>query len=391
MKPFATNAIPNRVGWLDNLKVALTVLVIFHHAGQPYGPTGGFWQYVNSIDGSWSWLGAFFAVNAAFFMGLFFLIAGYVLPAAYRKHGWRDFLVGKLLRLGVPLIIGLLILIPAGMYLYYSRYSGNPPLDYPAYFFRIFLGIGGAPEGFVSPVGYPELNFGHLWFIEHLLIYSLIFLTLQRLFNRKTGIAWEPSPMGILPVLTLGLVTAIFTWLIRIRYPIDRWIGFLGFIQMEPAHWPQYFLFFTLGVLMGERNRLEFFKTRHGWICLALGLAMAAVVWLRALWPGLVFDGVYRIWPVYESFLAAFLSFGLITLFRETFTRETPFFRFLARHAYTVYIIHVPVLLTLQVLFDRVPTGGAACKFLVTGTLTTVLCWPIAWALVKLPGVRKVL
>ena len=31
----------NRLYYLDNLKVFLTVLVIFHHAGQAYGNGGG--------------------------------------------------------------------------------------------------------------------------------------------------------------------------------------------------------------------------------------------------------------------------------------------------------------------------------------------------------------
>ena len=36
--------INNRLLYLDNLKVCLTVLVIFHHAGQAYGD-GGDWAY----------------------------------------------------------------------------------------------------------------------------------------------------------------------------------------------------------------------------------------------------------------------------------------------------------------------------------------------------------
>ena len=35
----------NRLLYLDNLKVCLTVLVIFHHAGQAYGD-GGDWAYL---------------------------------------------------------------------------------------------------------------------------------------------------------------------------------------------------------------------------------------------------------------------------------------------------------------------------------------------------------
>ncbi len=36
-----------RLLYLDNLKVCLTVLVIFHHAGQAYGD-GGDWAYTPS-------------------------------------------------------------------------------------------------------------------------------------------------------------------------------------------------------------------------------------------------------------------------------------------------------------------------------------------------------
>ena len=36
-----------RLLYLDNLKVCLTVLVIFHHAGQAYGDGGG-WAYTPS-------------------------------------------------------------------------------------------------------------------------------------------------------------------------------------------------------------------------------------------------------------------------------------------------------------------------------------------------------
>ena len=63
-----------RLLYLDNLKVCLTVLVIFHHAGQAYGDGGG-WAYTPSNPAEvMPWIWHFFSVNAAFFMGLFFLI-----------------------------------------------------------------------------------------------------------------------------------------------------------------------------------------------------------------------------------------------------------------------------------------------------------------------------
>lgn len=63
-----------RLIWIDNLRVALIIMVVAHHAGQAYGPTGGVWPIVDAQHAAI--LGPFFAVNAAFGMGGFFLLAG---------------------------------------------------------------------------------------------------------------------------------------------------------------------------------------------------------------------------------------------------------------------------------------------------------------------------
>ncbi len=86
-----------RLLYLDNLKVCLTVLVIFHHAGQAYGDGGG-WAYTPSNPAEvMPWIWHFFSVNAAFFMGLFFLISGYFIPASYDKQGASVFVQKKLM------------------------------------------------------------------------------------------------------------------------------------------------------------------------------------------------------------------------------------------------------------------------------------------------------
>src|SRR5215510_8083832 len=92
-----------RLDYLDALKVALTVLVIAHHAGQPYGPTGGRWPVFD--DQRAGILGPFFAVNAAFFMGLFFLISAYLLPASFDRKRAPAFLKERFMRLGIPFVV----------------------------------------------------------------------------------------------------------------------------------------------------------------------------------------------------------------------------------------------------------------------------------------------
>ena len=59
----------SRLNYLDNLKVFLTALVIFHHAGQAYG-NGGEWAYQPSNPAEFlPWIWHFFSTNASFFMG----------------------------------------------------------------------------------------------------------------------------------------------------------------------------------------------------------------------------------------------------------------------------------------------------------------------------------
>ena len=81
-------SVKQRLDYLDNLKVALTCLVVAHHAGQPYGGSGGFW-YFQPQNGPQIELGRFFAVNAGFFMSLFFLISAYFLPSSLSKKGGK--------------------------------------------------------------------------------------------------------------------------------------------------------------------------------------------------------------------------------------------------------------------------------------------------------------
>ena len=104
-----------RLLYLDNLKVCLTVLLIFHHAGQAYG-NGGAWAYHPSNPAEFMpWIWHFFSVNAAFFMGLFFLISGYFVPTSFDKQGAKVFVKKKLIRLGIPLLLmGGLIAVLSG-------------------------------------------------------------------------------------------------------------------------------------------------------------------------------------------------------------------------------------------------------------------------------------
>ncbi len=198
-----------RLLYLDNLKACLTVLVIFHHAGQAYGD-GGAWAYTPSNPAEvMPWIWHFFSVNAAFFMGLFFLISGYFVPASYDKQGASVFVQKKLIRLGIPLLVmgGLL-----------SVLSG-------------------------------KLEIGHMWYIESLLVFCLIYALIRLICKPIDGkCSSKPTIIGL---LIFGSVMGIGSYFIRQVSPQDHWIWPFGIIPlpMEPAHYLQYVMMFVIGII----------------------------------------------------------------------------------------------------------------------------------------------
>jgi fucose 4-O-acetylase-like acetyltransferase len=88
------------------------VLVIFHHTAITYGAPGGwFWTELKpSGTPSSMALALFVTINQAYFMGFFFLLAGYFTPASLERKGYLHFICDRFLRLGLPLLaFGLLL------------------------------------------------------------------------------------------------------------------------------------------------------------------------------------------------------------------------------------------------------------------------------------------
>ncbi|HEX9373014.1 MAG TPA: acyltransferase, partial [Roseiflexaceae bacterium] len=223
-----------RLAYVDNLRVLLAALVVAHHAGQAYGPTGGDWPLFNPTRAAI--LGPFFAVNASFFMGLFFLIAGYFVPAAYDRKGALGFLADRLVRLGVPLLfVSLALLLPFAYATQGHEQAFGPFLA--AYLRR------------------PEV--GHMWFAGHLLVYACGYAVWRRLADRRAPAVPQPGAAPghrALAAYALGLAAA--TFVVRVAFPVDRWVYPAPFIRVEPAHLPQYLSLFMIGSVAYRRDWL---------------------------------------------------------------------------------------------------------------------------------------
>jgi glucan biosynthesis protein C len=365
-----------RLVFIDALRVAAIVFVIIHHAAQAYGPTGGFWPVHDRAQSDW--FTPFYTANAAFGMGLMFLLAGYFVPPSYDQKGARRFLKGRWLRIGIPLVSLVLLLHLPVVYML----AGMPA---PLQFFE------GLYERGWQPI------YLHLWFVAHLLLYCFAYTALRQISGlfevapRKVPLA---SHAGIASFI---VALALITWLVRIWYPIDKWVPFLWIMPAEPAHLPQYVAFFAAGVIAYRGDWFRGMPMAAGLIWLAVGgiasggiyVAYAFGPWseLMAIGGGGLPSLIRSSW---ETVIAVGLSVGLIVAFRELFDRSYRLLERTVAASFGAYILHPAIVVALQSLMTNVLLVAFA-KFTVVSLLGTVAAFAVAHVAGRVPGIRAVL
>ena len=361
-----------RLAFLDHLRVVLTALVLFHHTAITYGATGGWYLHeVLPSDAPQSIaLSLFCGVNQAYFMGMFFLIAGYFTPAALARRGAAGFLAERALRLGLPLLVYGFVLGPF-TYALAQTARGKPLLD--TWWALTSRGI--------------FLN-GPLWFAQALLIFSAAWVLWRRLRPAAALPTDAPLPRSR-TLLAAALGTGAVALLIRQWVPTgDEVFG------LQLGYFASYILLFVVGCVAAAPRWLERVDGRlaRPWLivaALALPALPAAVVLGGALGAATGVAGglslpaiVYAFW---EPLVAWGIILGLLWQFRLRWNDATPASLWLARRAYAVYVIHPPLLVALALML-----GGWAAAPLV-GAAGCVVCWLLADLVLRLPRVQQVL
>ena len=116
------------------------------------------------------------------------------------------------------------------------------------------------------------------------------------------------------------------------------------------------------------------------------GLAIGNYVRQDGAWN----DFVWQWFGIYESMMCVFISFGLLWLFRDKVNMSNKTLSWLSAQSYGAYIVHLPLMIGVQNVFDGV-WMGAFGKFVFVGVVTTVLSFALTWLLRLLPGVKRVL
>ena len=372
-----------RIAYIDNVRTALIILVLVHHVGQAYGPTGGWWAYQEPERARI--LGIFFTVNRSFFMSLFFFLSGYFMPGAYDKKGPVKFIVDRFKRFGIPLLVFFLAIIPMMHYCYFLNFRHYGYIGFFEYYKNFWFGLGIKPADWSGPA-WPELNFAQLWFVEHLLIYACFYALWRLIRKGPTGREMNAPLPKAWQIVAFSLIIMIITALVRIPYPIDKWIGLLGFIQVAFADVPRDLGWFILGVIAYRKNWLDRFPAKSGYIWLGTGISLSLLysilAWFK-LFP-------YEIYVLWETFLCTGLCIGFCILFREKLNCSNRLTVEMVLCTYGVYLFHVPILVFFQYMFANIQAGPLV-KFGCVSILAIVVTFSFTAILRRLPLAREII
>ncbi|WP_066305002.1 acyltransferase family protein [Bacillus sp. FJAT-29814] len=160
------------IDWLRNLGILL--LFPFHSAR-----VFDYWDpfYVKSAELSWG-LSWFIAVTSYWFMPLLFWLAGSASWYALERRSNRQYMKDRVNRLLIPLIVGVLFIVPPQGYFARLNHNGEGGnyFSFLKTFFTDFSDLSGY-FGTFTPA--------HLWFILYLFVLSLAALPIFSFFRKR--------------------------------------------------------------------------------------------------------------------------------------------------------------------------------------------------------------
>ena len=367
--------------YIDRLRSVMTALVILHHTAITYGAIGGwFWREVPPSGSlSSTLLVLFCTTNQAYFMGFFFLLAGYFTPGTLERKGYSRFIGDRFLRLGLPLLAFGLILGPLTAALVtFAQGDGFWPTIQSLWNRRHFIN-------------------GPLWFAQALLIFSLVYCTWRALFGSSlTASERSPRPLPSRMAWILS-ATGVGCAALAIRQLVPTGVNIFG---LQLGYFASYVFLFAIGIAAWRYDwlrQLDWKNARSAilgfliaWPVLPLAIAIAKAT--HASGPS-NFSGGIDWEAILYAFWEPFVAWGLIALcllvFRERMNQPSALWTWLNRRAYAVYIVHPPVLVGIALLLHGWQ-APSLYKFGLTGFAACAVSWLVADPLTRLPGIRRV-
>ncbi|WP_286270480.1 acyltransferase family protein [Thalassotalea hakodatensis] len=346
---------PNRLDYLDAARALALLLGIFFHASLSFMPMFIGWAV---MDISTSNIVAIFVmINHSFRMELFFLIAGFFSHMTLQKKGMKAFISSRLIRIGLPLVVGWFLLRPmlvSGWVMGAESMRGDVNV------------LNGLSQGIAS---FKELPNGfligtHLWFLYYLLLIPALVLVVCSMVSLNDKVKHTLS----------ASMDHVVTWLCRssfapflVMLPIASCLWFMSHWGMDTPdkslipNWPVLFIytgFFSFGWLMNRQRQplADFATITWGKVFLCLLASILSV--LLTNYQSQLGHPDYLLLKIGFTLSYALMMWTLVSLFIglcfRFFNRLNHTMRYLADASYWLYLIHLPIVIWLQIAFAEV-------------------------------------
>lgn len=339
---------------LDWLRVIAIVLLLYFHTAMIFVADWG-WHIKNPET-------SHLLLELNYFLRLFrmpvlFLISGIGTSFALRFRSSGEYLRERGKRLLVPLIFGMLVIVPPQIY--FERIAqGTSFASYLDFYPTVFT-LRPYPQG--------NLSWHHLWFVFYLFLYSVAALPLFLRLRGDAGVRARAAvgralrgPGLYFPALPLGLV---LTLLLPIAPGPQNVVD-------DGAYLLFYFLFFVYGFMIGDAPTPwhEIERRRRT----SLGLGVLAIGTINALrWNGIDPGLGYSIGSMLFLALVAFTSWtwvlAILGYGKRFLSCRNRLLDYANEGIYPFYILHQTVIVVIGFYVVRVEESILA-KFLFTST-----------------------
>jgi Acyltransferase family len=274
----------------------------------------------------------------------------------------------RLLRLGVPLLVYVLLINPL------TDYLGN---------------LRNEHQSLVSYLATTEVSV--MWFVAALLAFSVAYVALR--CHRPAA---QPRPLrpGLLAAAALAIAVSSFA--VWQPWPV------MGdtFLNLRWGEWPQGAVLFALGVHAAEAGWLRdlppVLVRRLGWVAAAGVAALMTLMLYLVLARGkdqalaMGADLPTMAFALLDGVIAVTGTLWFLSWLRRRWPTHGVMLGNAARASYATYFIHPLVLTAVMVALASVALAPEI-KFVLVAAAGVAACFTAGYALTRVPGISKVL
>ncbi|RXH14787.1 acyltransferase [Bradyrhizobium guangzhouense] len=353
---------------LDWVRILAFGLLIFYHVGMLYVS----WGFHIKSEHRLTFLEPVMLVLNPWRLSLLFLVSGVASRFMLAKVQLAAFVRARSVRLLIPLVFGMLVIVPPQSYLQIVEALGYPQ-GFADYYLRHYLAFS---TQFCPNPCMVQPTWNHLWFVVYLWVYTMALAGVLALWPAAANRIGQRLPAVLAGPWLLVLPCLLFAaWRLSLAPIFPSTYALFG----DWYNHADYATAFLIGFLLAREGRIWHDIERQRWVTLILAAACFTSFVL-------VYVGAFQRSPMLRWFansaygcyqwlaMVAVLGFA-----RRYLTADGPVRRYLTDAIFPFYIVHQTAIIVVAYALrgSGLSAGGEAALVISATALTCVATYEI--------------